>query len=821
MIIRKIHIENFGKLSNLNMDFESGVNSILRGNGWGKTTLVSFIRVMFYGFDGESKKKALRERERSFFRPWNGGVYGGSIEFSAGGKDYVLTRTFAATAKGDTFDLRDALTGIRSEDYDADNLGTGLFGVDSESYKKTSYIDHTAVKYSGVGSDVGSRVSRTPQADDIANFDKAQELIKDYLNSYSPTRATGNLHKLKGEISDLEIAIKDKARVEEGISFEKQRLSELLKTEENLKKSRKKLEEEKRAIASGKEKAINAGLYADKVKARDEREESLKKALSDLGERVPKEADIAALEEKLSQRQALLVKESALSEKRYDERFERLSRKYGESNISSEDILVQTGVMKEIRELNAKVSSLEENIREKKQSRSEIIEKNSAAQYLADARAEKSQKTGKALVIAGIALMAAAAAAFGITYHFFGFERVLFIALEAAVFVLGLILMITGLINKGKAAGIKNAVSFEDTDSFETEIESLSERIAGYEDEIRQKESGVRDFLSGFGVDYSRADAEEILYRMKAELSEYREKLESEKASLGQKDALTSEREALEEQIKDLCEKVGLGADAFTEGENIKEALRTLQEKIALYGHEAREFETAKKLCEDYLSEHPEAIESFSFDVAASEERLREIDSEESSIIEKLDDISSEKNSSKRKIADLYEREEVIAADEERLIGLKEDFEAESKRYKIVSATSEYLTKAKDMLIAGYMEPLRCSFEKYYDILKKGGENGEGSAFIIDSALGIQKKEMGAYRPVEALSDGLSDMTGLCMRAALLDVMYEGEKPVIIMDDPFSNLDEENLKWGYGFLASLAKNYQIIYMTCHADRTEN
>ena len=106
-------------------------------------------------------------------------------------------------------------------------------------------------------------------------------------------------------------------------------------------------------------------------------------------------------------------------------------------------------------------------------------------------------------------------------------------------------------------------------------------------------------------------------------------------------------------------------------------------------------------------------------------------------------------------------------------------------------------------------------------LLKKGGENGEGSAFIIDSALGIQKKEMGAYRPVEALSDGLSDMTGLCMRAALLDVMYEGEKPVIIMDDPFSNLDEENLKWGYGFLASLAKNYQIIYMTCHADRTEN
>ena len=37
-------IENFGKLNNVTYDFTNDCNTICEDNGWGKSTLASFIR---------------------------------------------------------------------------------------------------------------------------------------------------------------------------------------------------------------------------------------------------------------------------------------------------------------------------------------------------------------------------------------------------------------------------------------------------------------------------------------------------------------------------------------------------------------------------------------------------------------------------------------------------------------------------------------------------------------------------------------------------------------------------------------------------------
>ena len=68
------HIENFGRLSGYDRDYTEGCNSILASNGQGKSTLAAFIRVMFYGFEGEGKRKT-GENERKRYEPWQGGVY--------------------------------------------------------------------------------------------------------------------------------------------------------------------------------------------------------------------------------------------------------------------------------------------------------------------------------------------------------------------------------------------------------------------------------------------------------------------------------------------------------------------------------------------------------------------------------------------------------------------------------------------------------------------------------------------------------------------------------------------------------------------------
>lgn len=92
------HIENFGKLSDFSYDFADGYNAFVLPNGAGKSTFAAFIRVMFYGFAGETKRTEL-EKERKRYQPWQGGTYGGQLTFTADGKYYLLSRVFGKTAK--------------------------------------------------------------------------------------------------------------------------------------------------------------------------------------------------------------------------------------------------------------------------------------------------------------------------------------------------------------------------------------------------------------------------------------------------------------------------------------------------------------------------------------------------------------------------------------------------------------------------------------------------------------------------------------------------------------------------------------------------
>lgn len=80
MKLRSCHIDNFGKLSDLHLEFQDGVNLFHEPNAWGKSTLAAFLRVMFYGFDSK-RESGLFDKERVVFRPWQGGTYGGELVF--------------------------------------------------------------------------------------------------------------------------------------------------------------------------------------------------------------------------------------------------------------------------------------------------------------------------------------------------------------------------------------------------------------------------------------------------------------------------------------------------------------------------------------------------------------------------------------------------------------------------------------------------------------------------------------------------------------------------------------------------------------------
>lgn len=109
MKINKIYIENFGCLHQYEKSFTSKINSIEEKNGFGKTTIANFIKAMFYGFT--NSKKNINDNDRIHYAPWQGGIFGGNLEFEHKGKIYKIERFFGETSSvKDTFKLYDLST---------------------------------------------------------------------------------------------------------------------------------------------------------------------------------------------------------------------------------------------------------------------------------------------------------------------------------------------------------------------------------------------------------------------------------------------------------------------------------------------------------------------------------------------------------------------------------------------------------------------------------------------------------------------------------------------------------------------------------------
>ena len=83
----------------------------------------------------------------------------------------------------------------------------------------------------------------------------------------------------------------------------------------------------------------------------------------------------------------------------------------------------------------------------------------------------------------------------------------------------------------------------------------------------------------------------------------------------------------------------------------------------------------------------------------------------------------------------------------------------------------------------------------------------------------VKIEEKGAERDSAYFSKGYRNLFEICKRFAIIDVLYAEEKPFIMLDDPFSNLDDGKVKAALSLVEELSEEYQIIYLVCHDSRT--
>ena len=153
MKLISLYIEAFGKIENLSYNFNSGLNTFLEENGFGKTTLCNFIKMMFYGSGKNSKD--IDKSDKTKYMPWSGNKYGGNLVFEVNGKRYKVIRNFLK--KNDDFKLYDLNTNKESKDYSS-NLGEEIFGVNVTSFEESIYIPQKDLIV-GFGNDISSKLA--------------------------------------------------------------------------------------------------------------------------------------------------------------------------------------------------------------------------------------------------------------------------------------------------------------------------------------------------------------------------------------------------------------------------------------------------------------------------------------------------------------------------------------------------------------------------------------------------------------------------------------------------------------------------------------
>lgn len=221
--------------------------------------------------------------------------------------------------------------------------------------------------------------------------------------------------------------------------------------------------------------------------------------------------------------------------------------------------------------------------------------------------------------------------------------------------------------------------------------------------------------------------------------------------------------------------------------------------------------------------------------------RLKNLERELSAIAEELNGVKNTENVGynveelrrqwNAKNALLVEKNNIFADKKARIVRYEEyvsclpDLESKKKEleecglrykdeYELLTLTADYLKRADENLKTKYRAPLESSLNKYLSyITARPFDNAR-----IDIDMKVTIEENGVLKSTDYYSEGYRNMFELCKRFALSDVLFTKEKPFMILDDPFTNLDDEKVREALSLVNKLSEDYQIIYLVCHESR---
>lgn len=844
MKLLKCHIVGFGNWKNKTIDFQDGLTSVCEKNGFGKSSLASFIRAMFYGL--ERVTKANNERKRAL--PFDGSPCGGSLDFEWQGNQYSIERSFIGkTPKDDT--LICYKNGIETKEL-GEIPGNVVFGLDLDSFNRTIFISPTDLEISS-SETLNAKMSHFVEgSSDGCDFSSVKESLEELKKKYKPQKnaeTKGLLAIETNKISDLEMQETNLSNMKAAMPAKYEKLQELDKNISIIQEKNKKAVSHNALIKSWE----NYDREKEKI---DEKE----KEIQQLKDKYPlgmislaEETSMKGLLEqyKLDGNTYANLKLSIAEKEEYDNlklRFEEDVPTPSFLNKLQELVLAYSNEKsKEPLKLSLEESSLI-RLFDGRKVNLEGLEKRMATYRSLKKEYDKEPdqisvpteqkkiplKTPLIFGLSLFILFSAMAILLGIFIHPGCYS--LF-----ALSVVSLLIPAVYYFNEKKKKAVmptsenqpnlRKKEMGENLTELKINLSSTFKAFAVDENELEgsfalfkakydsylktlqhekdlnqtneenrlsylAKEKTLQEYFSRYH--YKGNDYANLLMNLSSDAKKYLSYVQKEKQIEEQRKELENKIHEEGKKIKELVQKYNMGdpnsylnqlpidRNALQNKEN---ELRKQKEDLALFKEK------------EHLTERPSSLEGIDLNVL-SKELEKAINNRQT--------LSSQIEEDERNISSLEDEVSSLSEEKDNLAKLKKD-------YEIVLKTLKTLTDAEESLKRRYISPVENQFKKYSQSL----ENALGEEIEMDTDFNVSFIRDGKRSGAEYLSSGEMTLCALAYRLAITDNIFEGkEKPFLILDDIFADLDETHIHMAKKFMESLSQNEQILYFTCHPSR---
>ncbi len=209
-----------------------------------------------------------------------------------------------------------------------------------------------------------------------------------------------------------------------------------------------------------------------------------------------------------------------------------------------------------------------------------------------------------------------------------------------------------------------------------------------------------------------------------------------------------------------------------------------------------------------------ENAQLLSVSLPENRETTAELRAQEQHLTAQAEQLSDRLARSRQRHEQLQHELDELPALRDALAEAQETRAAGEKKAAILDDTLSFLDRARENLQNSYLGPVRTRFEGYMaKLLEEQHEQ-----ILLTPDLDVQLERGGQARALGYFSAGQTDAVMLCMRFALVDALFPAVKPFVILDDPFVNLDDARTAQALCMLQTLAKDGQIIYLTCNSSR---